>query len=279
MPKKTIPQKMEEPEEPIQEEDNSKYLLRLCTVQADAIKTLIETLGGILKETTITFDKDGAKLITMDNTHVAIVYLKLRADKFESYYCKKKIPVSINLQILFKLMKFVGKEDSLTFLIEKENRDLLCIEFRNRLKNTKTTLKLNLLDMENDEVKVPDVKFDSVIIMPSQEFHKICKDISIISDFIDIKSVGDNLIFSCTGDSAKLETIIGKSPEGISFTTESEQIIQGEFSLKYLLSFTKASSLHSSVQLYIKNDWPLVLEYKVASLGTLKFCLAPKHKD
>lgn len=280
MPKKIVSHNHNEELEEDLKEDTSKYDLKFKTVQSDAIKTLVETLKETLKEATFTFDKNGAKLVAMDNTRVALIHLRLNASEFQQYYCKKKkILVSLNLHILFKLMKFVEKDSCLTFYIEKDNRDVLSMEIRNRLKNTRTIVKINLLDMENDQIEIPEAEFSSIIVMPSQEFHKVCKDISNVSDYIEIKSVGENLIFSCDGDSAKLETTFGKAPDGIEFSSESDQIIQGIFSLKYLLAFTKATSLHSSVRIYIKNNWPMILEYQVASLGTLKFCLSPKVNE
>jgi proliferating cell nuclear antigen len=53
------------------------------------------------------------------------------------------------------------------------------------------------------------------------------------------------------------------------------EIIQGMFSLKYLVLFTKCTNLSSSIELYLKNDYPLIIRYQVANLGEVKLCLAP----
>jgi proliferating cell nuclear antigen len=55
--------------------------------------------------------------------------------------------------------------------------------------------------------------------------------------------------------------------------------VDGTFSLKYLSLFTRASSLCSTVQVFLKKNYPLVLCYNVASLGVLKFCLVPRVED
>ena len=54
-----------------------------------------------------------------------------------------------------------------------------------------------------------------------------------------------------------------------------ETPIQGVFSLKYLMLFTKCTNLCNQIQMYIKNDYPLIIQYTVASLGYIKLCLAP----
>ena len=43
----------------------------------------------------------------------------------------------------------------------------------------------------------------------------------------------------------------------------------------YLILFTKCTNLCNQINLYIKNDYPLIIKYTVASLGTIKLCLAP----
>ena len=52
-------------------------------------------------------------------------------------------------------------------------------------------------------------------------------------------------------------------------------IIQGEFSLKSLSNFIKCSSLCHYLEIYLGNDLPLIVEYKVATLGSIRLCLAP----
>ena len=55
-----------------------------------------------------------------------------------------------------------------------------------------------------------------------------------------------------------------------------DQIIQGVFALKHLVLFGKCTNLCNSIQMYLKNDYPLIIKYTVASLGEIKLCLAPK---
>ena len=47
----------------------------------------------------------------------------------------------------------------------------------------------------------------------------------------------------------------------------------GTFSLKFLNLFCKSSTLCATIQLYMKADFPLVIIYSVADLGTVKYCL------
>ena len=54
------------------------------------------------------------------------------------------------------------------------------------------------------------------------------------------------------------------------------EIVQGLFSLKHLLLFTKCTNLSNSIEIFIKNDYPMIIRYGVANLGEIKRCLSPK---
>jgi proliferating cell nuclear antigen len=50
--------------------------------------------------------------------------------------------------------------------------------------------------------------------------------------------------------------------------------VQGVFLLKHLVLFTKCTNLCQNIELYLKNDFPLILRYTVANLGEVKLILA-----
>ena len=66
--------------------------------------------------------------------------------------------------------------------------------------------------------------------------------------------------------------IAGRDPETGKFFVGTK----GVFALKHLVLFSKCTNLCASIELYLKNDYPLIIEYMVASLGEIKLCLAPK---
>ena len=98
-----------------------------------------------------------------------------------------------------------------------------------------------------------------------------------ISEKIEIRSVANELIFRCSGQFADAEITRAESEGTMEFvkTTGPSTIIQGEFSLKNLGYFIKCTNLCSQIEMYLENNLPLIVEYKVASLGAIKLCLAP----
>ena len=133
------------------------------------------------------------------------------------------------------------------------------------------------LDISEEEISIPPAEFESELSLPSSDFQKIIRDMINIGENIEIKSIGSQLILNCLGDFASQETILGETNNGLKFNQISPQElpIQGVYSLKYLVLFTKCTGLCNQINLYIKNDYPLVIRYAVASLGNIKLCLAP----
>jgi proliferating cell nuclear antigen PCNA len=206
-----------------------------------------------------------------------------KADNFEYYECKKdKIIIGVNMFHLFKLINSIDNDDTLTIYIENNDyvdgiTSHLGLKFENGdIKQCKTQ-KLRLIEPDLEELQVPDVTFSSIINLPSSDFQKIIRDLSCISDKLEIKSVSNELIFKCSGQFASAEIHRAESDGSMEFIVKQDasKIIQGEFSLKNLGYFIKCTNLCSQIEIYLENDLPLVVKYNVASLGEIKLALAP----
>jgi hypothetical protein len=56
-------------------------------------------------------------------------------------------------------------------------------------------------------------------------------------------------------------------------------IIQGVFELKNLNIFTKCTGLCNNIELFLKNDFPLIIKYSVADLGQIYLCCSQKKTN
>jgi proliferating cell nuclear antigen len=257
-------------------------ILTIKTVQIAPFRTLMTALKDIFLETNIYFSPSGIQIINMDKSHTILAHLNLSAPNFEHYECKKdKIIIGVNMFHLFKLINSIENDDTLTIYIENSDYvdgivSHLALKFENgEIKQCKTQ-KLRLIEPEPEELMYPDVKFSSIINLPSADFQKIIRDLSCISDKLEIKSVGNELIFKCSGQFASAEIHRTESDGSMEIISkqDSSKVIQGEFSLKNLGYFIKCTNLCSQIEVYLENDLPLVVKYNVASLGEIKLCLA-----
>lgn len=258
----------------------STKCVEIRTVQSISFKVLIEALKELLTDTCIEIDSQGLRIVAMDSSHIVLVHLKLDADKFEYYHCPNKMVVGINMLNLHKLIKTINNNDALTFFIEEDNLNQLGVKIENG--TAKTEFKLNLLDLDNTKITIDPAQFTTVITMPSCEFQKICRDMNNLADYMEIKNIQNTLIFSCVGDFCSQETVLTDTDNGmhrISNTGSESDIVQGVFSIKHLVLFTKCTHLCNTCEIFLKNDYPLILRYSVASLGEIKLCLAPQNSQ
>ena len=143
------------------------------------------------------------------------------------------------------------------------------IEIHNESKKTCTKFALKLLDINENQIEVPDMSMTTITPMASVDFQRICRDMHNIGNIIEITREDKKLKLQCKGDFANQETEIQ--------CMEESPRISGEYSLRYMNIFTKATSMCSTVQIMQEEQNRfLILKYNVANLGELKFYLASK---
>lgn len=271
--------------------------MRILEVQTEHVtpfKTLIEILKDILTDVNVEFIKDndgsnsqaeneksngGIKIVTVNPTKTVLINLKLEAKQFHIYECKKqKIILGINLIQFFKLIKNIEKDDTLTLYLEEEDKQYLNIQIDNNEKKCITSYRLKLMDMNYEELKVTPPLFDATVIMSSIDFHKVCKEMYQISEYIEIKCLPKSIIFTCKGDSCEGNKTFMMNDKGINIkhsANKTTNITQGVYELKNLILFVKCTNLCNNIQIFMKNDHPLYIKYTIATLGRIILLLSP----
>jgi proliferating cell nuclear antigen len=239
-------------------------LVEAKTVQTGAFRTLIEALKCILVEMNFTFDKEGIRMIAMDSTRTVMVHMRLAASQFEKYSCSQEsLVVGLNTDHLYRIVKTATNDDTMTLQIDNNDSNHLKVILENGVKKQVTKYSLSLLDRDEPHIEMPNTEFPARITMPSVDFQKMCRDMTLLSaKTVEIKSVGSSM-----GDSESELFSIQKDSK--------DQIISGVFSLPHLVLFTKCTNLSNNLDLYMKNDWFLMIKYVIANLGEIKLCLMP----
>lgn len=246
--------------------------MHLKTIQASAFKAVFEVLKDIINDVNVYFTEEGIRILTIDTAHVTLVHMNLSAENFEEYECNENIVAGMNMANMFKLLKSVSSQDTLT--IDIEGRDYMRIQIENSAKRSFTAFKLKLLDINEDELEVPDIQMDVITTIPSVDFQKITRDMGNLSSEMTIVRDGHILEVSCKGDFADQITRI-EYPEKV-------KRVGNTYSLKYINMYTRATSMCSSVQILqdsTSDQIPIIFRYTIANLGDLKFYLAAKVDD
>lgn len=297
-------------------------ILEVQTEHTAPFKVLFEVLKDMLTETNIEFiassqskktdtendedddqddkknkkkDKDCMKINAIDPSKTVLINLKLEGAKFNKFICKKnKLLLGVNLGCFYKLIKSMGKNDILTLGVDHDSKNYLNIKIESPDEKKESEFDMKLLDLDEEKMAIPEIKFDAVITMDSQEFNKLCREMNNIAEYVEIKCLTDKIIFTCKGDIASRTTTYRVSTKTTEDGEEDDdnnlvsiyhassipggnapQIVQGIFELKNLVLFSKCASLCNDIEVYMKNNFPLVIKYTVATLGRILLCLTP----
>ena len=123
----------------------------------------------------------GIALQAMDNSHVALVSMMLRAEGFSPFRCDRNIALGINLTSLTKVLRAAQNEDILTLKAE-DAPDVVNLVFESSETDRLSEYDLKLMDIDQEHLGIPDTEYAATIEMPSSEFQRICRDLIAMSE-------------------------------------------------------------------------------------------------
>lgn len=247
------------------------YTFRAKTVEAYTLKSLSEVLQNILTDVCFTFDKDGIKLLTVDNKRPArlLVHLNLIGEKYDEYYCPKPLNVGVNLQHLYKMLKSIKKKDQIILFINKNTPTLLGITTIQADTNQQVTSNIKIQKLAQVATEIPQ-NYGHPIHIPTSTFQKMCKDMQSISNELRIYAKGSFLKFSCS-----VEGMYDREVPFGELVEDDEEEYADVFHTKSLSQLIKVSGLNSRMQIFTPPvnstvEIPLKISINTGQMGCLE---------
>jgi proliferating cell nuclear antigen PCNA len=253
------------------------------TREGFSLKTLAELLQNNIKTACFEIDKNGIKLRMMDHHRTILIDLELDANNFAIYIFKykdnDKLFIGINLTHFHKMLKTVKKKDSVKLFIDDKFPTDLGIKIIPKENNRVTTSFIKIQTIQNLDIDIP-TGYGKPVIVPSGEFQKMCKGLSHISNITKIKSKGFSIQFaSDAGGVMKRTTDFGET-EDSDLETEDQDIQDNEYSEDFdteqLSKINKISGFSQNMQIYTKNNNPLLFRSQIGSIGKISIYLKSK---
>jgi proliferating cell nuclear antigen len=251
--------------------------------QAGLLKKILDSVKDLVTDANFECSSTGIVLQAMDSSHVSLVSLLLKSDGFEHYRCDRSLSLGISLSAMAKILKCASNDDSVTLKAD-DNGDSITFMFESQKQDKISDFELKLLEIDSEHLGIPDTEYKAIIQMSGPEFQRICRDLTILGDTVQIAATKDGVKFSVSGDLGNGNITIRPSAEVDTKSDDATSIQLQEpvsltFALRYLNFFTKATPLASSVHLSMSKDVPLVVEYRIEDLGYIRYYLAPKIED
>ncbi|KAI7730633.1 hypothetical protein M8C21_015976, partial [Ambrosia artemisiifolia] len=165
------------------------------------------------------------------------------------YRCVHIVSLGMNLGTVAKMLKCAGNDDIITI---KANKGDDCVNFMFECPRKDSFLSYlfaltKLMNVDYEPLHIPEIRYDAIFYTGTANI--VCRQNTI-------------------GDKTEEATVI-----------EMVKPVSAKFGLSYLNSFTYATPLASQVTLSLCSKGPLMVEYKIAEMGHLRFYLAPKIKE
>lgn len=188
----------------------------------------------------------------------------------------------MNLANMAKIFKCANNDDIVTMKAQ-DNADTVTFMFESQNQEKVSDYEMKLMNLDQEHLGIPETDYSCVVRLPAAEFARICRDLSQFGESVLITCTKEGVKFSSSGDAGsaniKLAQTSNVDKEEEAVTIEMQEPVALTFACRYLNSFTKATPLSSQVQLSMSSDVPLVVEYRIADLGHIRYYLAPKIED
>ena len=246
--------------------------MKLSLAEPSYLKDSIVIISDLVNEARFKITKDAMELVAMDPANVAMVIFKLLSSAFTEYDLKEDVEIAINLNDLKQILKRAKANDVVSLELE-ENR--LKIQLKS---NTTRTFNLPIIELEEKEHKIPDLKFPVNITLPCSLLNESVEDASIVAESLAFEAEPKKFTITAQGDLSQVKVEI-KEDDNVKIVADSSSKVRSKYSIEYLRKMVNGSKLSENVEVRFNKDYPLKLDYKEVDKLMLSFILAPRVEN
>lgn len=246
-----------------------------------SIKILTILLSNNIKTGSFEINTRGIFLKSVNQNRSILIDLSLFSENFEKYYVDPKFAdgglfIALNLGHLTKMLKYTKKKDSIQMLIDDENPTELCIRIFPRENNRITTSYIKIQNTQNVEIEIPDL-YDDFIVLNSIEYHKMCKDLSMIGNSVRITVNKTQIQFRCNAGGV-IKRIVNFG-ENLTDDSISDIIFEQDFASDQLCHISRLAGLSKTLNVYTDGDEkPLMFYSKIGNMGNISIFVKTKDQ-
>ena len=243
------------------------------------LKGIVETLASIIDETEFRVTPKEFTISAMDPSRICLLKLSLKKDDFDDYQCSKESKVGLNLDDLDKILKRSAANDSVEIDFNETDQKIKIKMQREGVSRTRT-FSLALLDIDIEEIPMDNllkIEYPSNWVIDTDFLVEAIKDAEIYSEILNINAnEGQGLIFSSSGQIGEMEYDLN---EDDLIESELQGSSSGAYSLTFLKAILKIASITEKLEISLKTDHPLKMNFDLLEGGKLSYFLAPRVEE
>ena len=227
---------------------------------------------------TINIREDAFYIQGMDASHISIFEILLSREWFTKFEFEKEHSIGVSNAIFPKLLSTWTSDHRIT--LQHSNADKLDISFEKITGNSEYNkyFEMPLVEIEEELMHIPEQEYTIDIEFDSRKLKKLIDELMIIGETANITCNESEI-------NAKTESIEGSMKINIPFddieaySIEEGEIIDVNYSLKYIKNMCLFSKISPTVNLHITNGTPMQLKYDMENDSYVRFYLAPQMEE
>lgn len=235
-----------------------------------ALKKVFECLVEIVDQMELKCTPDGLSIQVMDALHVALAEVFFSKDAFSNYRCDRDIQLGIPSKHFLTILRGITLDEKGTLRFSCDDTpEALKIEHIHP--NFNYEFDLSLYQIGREYYEIPQLDYDLIVKMPSEQLRTISKLIGSFGDYISFECDGGKLHVKQRGDLVKNDMSIGED-----VIIESNAPVSQEIAMKYVNLINKISTVSESVSIKFGKSSPVFFEIEMEKMGHVNFYIAPK---
>lgn len=254
--------------------NKDQYSLFIRTQEGHCFKVLSELLQNNMKNICWDLSDDGITMQMMDLQKHILFDMKMWSENFQVFkynFPEKNKQIGLTLKYMYSMLKSMKKKDTIELFIKKEDEGTLYIRIIPKEKNRVTTSSIKIHPIQNIIIPSPE-GYTKPILIQTNDFQKMCKDMNVIGNQINLSYGETFLKFVCTMDNIFSKEVIFGDIE------VEKEVFSDIFDIENLLKVIKIAGLNKNLQIYFNNGLPLYLKINIAELGYLSIYIKSKRQ-
>lgn len=246
--------------------------MKFVLAEPKLLKESISIVSDLVNEVTFKVDSEKIELVAMDPANVAMIMFRLLSSAFVDYQVDKPVSFSVNLDNFDQILKRVKASDTLYAELDSKNNKLK-ISIKGE---SNKTFNLSLIDIDESDQKVPDLKFNVTAEIPSNIFNESVEDMDIVAESVALIAEAGKLSIESEGrfNAAHVEIPHGDGAV-VNMVGATEKVLS-KYSIEYLKKIVKGAKISDVAVVQFSEEYPLKVDYRVMDKLVLSFILAPR---
>jgi len=253
-----------------------------------AIFQLLKICSGSVK---LDFSPEQLYIQGMDKSHVCLFHIQIHSSWFSSYQYSDSDSESNETQNIMvdttsfhTILSRAQENNTLVIIYDPNNEDVMDIELLVTPNDTNNSnnkgeynryFQISLIDLEQTALSIPEIEYDAEFSMSSKQLHDLTGQLILFGDVLNILCNEEGIDLNTSGEHGKMKVSIPMDDLNEFSICEGEQL-DLSYSLTYIHKMCLTTKLSKSVEIGIREDYPIRIKYDLGDESYVVFFVAPK---